>query len=420
MASGGFALSLTPRHVDRRVDYAGAVRTLDADEAAALLGVKPATLYTYVSRGLLRSLPGRDRRSRRYLAEEVEALRRRAEAGRGHGAVAAGAMGWGQPVVETAISGLGEGGLHYRGLPLDEAVELGFAATCRLLWGGDGEARDPCGPLPGPAWSGPAEAGPPALRLGAWLAQVALALGELDEAEERGWSGQLVRAAAAALAPSEEAAGRALRQDTVAAALLVGWGRDPCGEPVLLEAVDRALVVCAEHELNASAFAVRVAASTGAGLASCLCAGLAALGGPRHGGQAALVEELLDALGAAPGLPARLFAWAEAHGPPPGLGHRLYPEGDPRAGLLRQLARRFPGPALEAGETLWQSLPLQGFEAPNLDLGLVLLRRAAGLPRGAAAAIFAVGRMSGWMAHAWEERARGELIRPRARWVPGR
>lgn len=391
------------------------MRTLSAAQAAALLGVKPATLYTYVSRGLLRSLPGRDRRSRRYLAEEVEALRRRAEAGRGHGAVAAGAMGWGQPVVETALSGVGEGGPHYRGVPLDEVVDQGFAAACGLLWGAP-VARDAPAP-PGPRWGGPPGAGSPALRLGAWLGGVALAVGAQDEESERRAAWSLVRGAAAALARDEGGAALAQAQESVAAALLAAWGREPAEVPRLVEVVDRALVVCAEHELNASAFAVRVAASTGAGLLPCLCAGLAALGGPRHGGQAALVEALFDDLGAAAGLPGRLFAWAEAHGPPPGLGHRLYPEGDPRAALLRRLAQRFPGPALEAGEALWQSLSRQGFEAPNLDLGLVLLRRAAGLPREAAAGIFAVGRMSGWMAHAWEERARGELIRPRARWV---
>jgi citrate synthase len=176
-----------------------------------------------------------------------------------------------------------------------------------------------------------------------------------------------------------------------------------------------ALIACADHELNVSAFAVRVVASTRSSPYDAVTAGLAALRGPLHGGHTARVEALLDEAGSPERLGRTVRERVRRGKPVPGFGHPLYPDGDPRATLLfsaiaeawpRSRDAAFARAAREAGRTL-------GGE-PTLDFGLVLLRRALRLPAGCALVLFALGRTAGWIAHAREQYAAGSLIRPRA------
>ncbi|MCA9556587.1 MAG: citrate synthase, partial [Myxococcales bacterium] len=111
-------------------------KLLTTKEACQLLGVKPATLYTYVSRGLIRGVEGEDRRQRRYLAEDVSRVRARAEARRGHQAVAVGALRFGDPVLDTELCEAGPERLTYRGRDVVALVEAGspFEAVAELLW----------------------------------------------------------------------------------------------------------------------------------------------------------------------------------------------------------------------------------------------------------------------------------------------
>jgi len=384
--------------------------TLSARDASVLLGVKPATLYTYVSRGWLRSLPASSGRARRYLRVEVEALRAQALASKGHAAAAVGAMGWGQPVVDTAISDVPPTGVRYRANGLEDAVDMGFEATCQLLWEGDLRPSATCVGRLAPGHADDA----PLPRLAALLA-----LDALDDPDRLGRRGaaelaaaaRVLRLLAAGLAPDQTRCQAAAQAPRVADVLALALG-----VPAAADALDAALVVCAEHELNASTFAVRVAASTGADLASCLGAGLAALSGPRHGGASVRVDALFDVVGRPERAVGVLRTRAAEGRPVPGLGHRLYPHGDPRALILWRVASRGPhGTAL--ADALVEALQRQGQPRPNLDFGLVCLRRAWGLPRFAAQLIFAVGRVAGWVAHLQEERGRAQLIRPRARYV---
>ncbi|MCB9797692.1 MAG: helix-turn-helix domain-containing protein [Alphaproteobacteria bacterium] len=379
---------------------------MSAAQAARRLGVKPSTLYSYVSRGLLTSVPGRDGRSRRYIAEEVEALHRRAEAGRGHGAVAAGAMGWGQPVVDTRVSEVGASGPRYRGVELVDLLDHGFEAVADHLWGAPAKAgaRWPLPTLPARVFEEPGQ-GDAHAALIALLAALPAGEGEDPEAE-RARARWLLRALACARAPGPKHARAAARAPTLADAL--AWALDA---PAAAEALDVALVVCAEHELNASTFAARIAASTGADLQACLIAALAAHSGPKHGGASSQVEALVDEAEVV-GPVAALRAW---RGPLPGCGHRLYPEGDPRFDMLMQAAQA--GNPTGTTEALAEGIRAAGRPLPNLDFGLVGLRRAWDLPRGSAPLIFLLGRVAGWVAHVLEERQRGQLIRPRARYV---
>jgi citrate synthase len=177
-------------------------------------------------------------------------------------------------------------------------------------------------------------------------------------------------------------------------------------------AIDAALIVCADHELNASAFAARVVASAGASPSMAVAAALAALSGQRHGGTTAAVQRMFDE----PGAPSEVIARVLRDGRVlPGFGHPLYPTGDPRAARLLELCRpgRARRRALAFAEAAQGSIGL----LPNVDFGLVTLARSHALPEPAPFILFAVGRCAGWVGHALEQYATGQLIRPRARYV---
>lgn len=166
--------------------------------------------------------------------------------------------------------------------------------------------------------------------------------------------------------------------------------------------------MCADHELNASTYAARVVASAGASLPASLLAGLATLSGSGHGGLTAKCRAWMDAVegGASP---ERLNRATLNGKPPPGFGHPLYPDGDPRAAALLHhcpVSKR------------WRQLIRQVHDAtgsrPALDFALAHLERQFGLPGGSGLGIFAVGRTAGWIAHVFEQRQTGKLIRPRA------
>jgi citrate synthase len=191
------------------------------------------------------------------------------------------------------------------------------------------------------------------------------------------------------------------------ARLARAWGNDAAGA----ELIRKALVLLADHELNASTFAVRVTASTRASLAACVMAGLAALSGPLHGGMTRRVLALMreaESQGIAQAVAARLAAGS----PLPGFGHPLYPDGDPRAGPLLD-AFEAPAAYALARETI---VALTGQE-PNIDFALTAMAAAFGWDDEVPFQLFAAARCTGWIAHALEQNETGRLIRPRARYV---
>jgi citrate synthase len=210
--------------------------------------------------------------------------------------------------------------------------------------------------------------------------------------------------------------GRSTRSADPATRLLESFGLPPT--PARRRLADAALVLCADHELNASTFAARVAASTGADLQACLLAALATFLGPRHGGASGALEAVLDQV-ARPGRAAAVVRARTARGEGmPGFGHTLYPDGDPRAAALLALVEETPAtPPLRILTAVIQAtLRLRG-EHPNIDAALVAARLALGLPRGGAVPLFAVGRTAGWVAHVLEQRESSAVLRPRARYV---
>jgi citrate synthase len=381
---------------------------MTAEEAAAYLGVSRPTLYAYVSRGLLRSEPGPGpSRARRYPRAALAELRERRERGRDRGLAAHGALHWGLPVLDSAITLIDGGRLFYRGR---DAIELSRAATfeevAALLWTGAPEHAatlfEDEGAAPGPA------RGSLHARLAAHLA----------EAGERGLitagSPSAARARGAARAVEElfGAAG-ARGRGTLAQRLARGWGTGAAAD------LDAALILCADHELNISAFTARCVASADAALEHVLLAALCAMRGRRHGGMVERVEQLIGDAEREGLEPALRRALAEAGGLP-GFGHPLYPDGDPRgAELLRRAGVDGDAPASSPdpdAALVGAAMERLGLR-PTLDLGLAVLARRLGVPPGAAFTLFALGRSAGWAAHAletWEDR---RLIRPRSRYT---
>ena len=188
------------------------------------------------------------------------------------------------------------------------------------------------------------------------------------------------------------------------------WG------PSYSELVRAALVVCGDHELNGSAFAARVVASTGAHLHATVCSGLAALSGPRHGGAPARAYALIADAIQTDSAPAFIASRWQRGDELPGFGHALYPDGDPRAAELLRMLReqRADDPTMRRIDALVHGAQDASGQHPNVDFTLAAICHAYALSASPALVLFAAGRLAGWLAHALEQQALGKLIRPRA------
>jgi citrate synthase len=380
------------------------MQLIDSTEAARLLGVTRQTLYSYVSRGLLRARLAPAGKGKLYARGDVERLAARAAQGRKPRAAARRTLDFGLPVLESALTLIADGELWYRA---QRATVLAEHSTLEevagLLWA-CGDAMPFASAVPTINTALVSDARPlerAMVALPAMAIQLPHLAHDASAADRYARCAVLVRCMVAALLGTPVSAAP-LHEQCAAA-----WGVDAAGAASLRAA----LVLCADHELNASSFAARVVASTGAQLHAAVLGGLAALSGPRHGAASEAVETLWDQIedGTVDALIAEIL---EARSSVPGFGHRLYPQGDARATCI--LASLQQQPELIA---LRLAVHARCGELPNLDLALVAMRRALGLPRGSASIIFALGRSVGWLAHALEQQAQGDLIRPRANYV---
>ncbi len=409
---------------------------IGASEAARRLGIKPATLYSYVSRGVLRRRTGEDGRSSLFDAGEVESLARRGRPRH---------PGAGEFVIESALTEITSDRACYRGLDITAlAARYELEDAAWLLWTGELTGRD----------RGTWRATEAALRAGR-AAQAALPSGTLPL--ER--FGVIVPAMAATDPlrlqldpPAVIAAGQAIMAGLVdclpvatgpgaAAAGGTGTGSGidaagPSGSAGLTErlwaklcpgppddgltaALRAALVLLADHELAASTFAARVAASVRADPYAVVATGLGAVGGALHGGASLGVEAMLAAA-AGPQDVTRVVGSLLRRGERiPGFGHFVYRAGDPRAAfLLGEIRAAAPGSTrLAVADALVREVVGRGLPTPNIDFALAVLASVAGMVPGAAEAVFAVARAAGWIGHALEEYARHTPLRPRARYT---
>jgi citrate synthase len=202
----------------------------------------------------------------------------------------------------------------------------------------------------------------------------------------------------------------------IASAIQRAWVPDNSHAATSLNA---ALVLCADHELNVSAFTARCVASAGSNPYAVVAAGLAALQGTKHGGHTERSEALLQEAGTPAGVRPAIASRLRRGEGIPGFGQVLYPEGDPRATALIRLASETcpESPVLELATAVMEDVHTVIGERPNIDFGLAVLSRVRGLPAGAGLALFAIGRSIGWLGHAMEQYQQDHVIRPRARYV---
>ncbi len=368
------------------------MKWIDAEEALARLGTKRQTLYANVSRGRIRARPDpSDTRKSQYADADVERLAARRRGRPAVRSVAADTIRWGEPVLNSSISTIADGRLVYRGHDVAElAATAELEDVCALLWQTDRPVFD---------GTGADEPGMPVALL--MLARRALAdpptLGRSMPTLRRAVERVYADFAGHLTGPGEGA---------LAARLATRWRR-PQAEPVLRAA----LVLLADHELNASTFAARVTASTGAPLSACLLSGVCTLSGPLHGGVATAIATLADSA-AERGAEAAVRQWLAQGQALPAFGHTLYPNGDIRAEVLLSLLELPPYLA-----DLKQAAEEMTGERANVDFALCALTHRFGLPEEAPLLIFALARSVGWLAHALEQIETGELIRPRARYA---
>ncbi|MEV0405540.1 citrate/2-methylcitrate synthase [Actinoallomurus sp. NPDC050550] len=402
---------------------------IDAARAAERLGVKPATLYAYVSRGVLRRRRSPDGRRSLFDPAEVEELARRGRPRRPPGAS--------ELVIESRVTALGDDRPYYRGRDaLSLAGSDDFEAVAEWLWAGEpssagADARRSSPQVGGDVWRSGPQAVAVARAAQSGLPEETLPLDRL----------QVITTALAAAdpvrlvfdAPAVVALGRRLIAGMVESLPAARGEADPPDgasiaarlwtrltpqepRPAAVRALNAALVLLADHELAASAFAARVAASVRADPYAVVTAGLGAAGGGLHGGASLGAEALLAEI-STPERAARVIGERLRRGEGvPGFGHRVYRLRDGRAGCLFDLVRdAAPGhERLAVAEAVLAEARGRGLPGVNVDFALATLGAVTGMRRGAGEAIFAVARTAGWLAHALEEYARGTPLRPRA------
>jgi citrate synthase len=400
---------------------------LSARQAAEELGVSAATLYAYVSRGLIRSEPvDGNTKTRRYHHEDVERLKERKEVRRDPTKLAQKALHWGAPVLDSSITLIADGRLSYRGY---DAVALATTRSVEeiaaLIWLGDLEAdistifgatqkkiSSRCLAVRRRVSDLVSDLSP--IELFQALLPVAAA-GDIAAYDLHpvavAQTGARILRLLAFVATGREADGL-----TIAQSLQEGWTpRDPAAAHLFRTA----LILCADHELNVSTFTARCVASAGSTPYGVVIAGLTALQGAKHGGYTDQVEAFLREVDTSQRASTVIANRLKRGERLPGFGHQMYPDGDPRGKALLDLTMKtYPdSSAVTLGNAVVKQVRRLIGQQPTIDFALAVLAGAVNLPPGGALALFALGRTIGWIGHAIEQYQLDQLIRPRARYI---
>lgn len=408
---------------------------LTTQEAARRLGVKPQTVYAYVSRGLLERDPASAHRRSLFSAGAVERLAARSRRPNRSGAL--------DVVIETELTALDPAGrLFYRGRDVIELARYrSFEDVAGLLWDGDPLAPWELDAAGRQLISALRAALPPGTTGVDALPIVVAGLAAIDDRRAdrrpeavRRAGARILAGALAILGDDDESSG-----DRSAAFRLCQALRHAPGatRPAQVAALNAALVSLADHELAASTLAARVAASAWADPYRVVLAGLGPLGGMLHGAAALAVEALLDEIEspevAFEVLDRRLLGGGRV----PGFGHRVYRDRDPRAdhllgvtlgaswspksgpqGVSARLGAVTDDPQLPARvEAALAAATALGLPAPNVEFALAALCHAIRLRPGSSSTIFAFARIAGLLAHGLEEYPHRLRFRPRATYV---
>jgi citrate synthase len=382
---------------------------LSAEEAAAILDISKPTLYAYVSRGLIRSLPGKDSRSRLYNRLDIDQLKARKRIRSRPQSEVQSTLHWGAPILDSALTLIANENLYYRGAnALDLTRTHSFWEVACWFWTG---SWDSCFVASGPVHHWHKSGSDPFQTLQSWL-------GDLSSTDPAGYHLQFP-----ALGPTGAAIVRQFlailtrKQNPelrrAAGELQECWCRSRPGAQRILNAV---LILTLDHELNVSSFTARVVTSAGSNIYEIVSAAMCAFSGSRHGRASTRAELLLQQLlggSVRPLIHSLLRSGEEISG----FGHPAYPGGDPRAKLIFQLLKEeYPDGYSKICHVIAQSeRTLQRFA--NLDMALAAAGSVLGLPSQAGFHLFALGRLAGWIGHAAEQNSSQTVIRPRARYI---
>ncbi len=326
-----------------------------------------------------------------------------------------------------------EGGqLRYRGIDIEELVgQYPYENVWGLLVDNDLESKMPVPEPHQPAeltGNAPADLQAETARLaGEWKLGK---LNEISDGQAREDLGRLssqmmgIVARSAAVADGREPAPDDVvaQGETAAERFLLRWRGE--ADPDHVKAIDTYWICTAEHGLNASTFAARVTASTGADCGAALSSAVGALSGPLHGGAPAYVKPMLEEVQAM-GDPERWVREALEKGKRiMGFGHRIYRAEDPRSRILKQTAKELGAPQVEVAEQL-EEVALKALQekspdrvlATNVEYYSAIVLDVAEIPPPLAPAMFACSRVAGWSAHILEQKRTGRLFRPSAKYV---
>ncbi len=375
---------------------------IKSSEAAAILDVTKATLYAYVSRGRLARTIGADGRTSLFARDEVEQLAQRSRR------APTGPRATIDVQISSGITVIDETSLSYRGRDVAAlATDRPFEEVAELLWSGDTtEAAVRWPAIDATERSALAPISTLALSPIGRMATAAQVLAELHgdtPPHGNATSSPLADpspadAARRLLVATPQVLGSTRRTGRFAGRLAAAWRRRP--SPALVDAIDTALVLLADHELATSTLAVRIAASVRTSPSIAFAAGLTTLEGALHGSASAQAHRFLDDCSETE--PSLVMERLRAQRRPiPGFGHKVYRGVDPRfPPLLDQVRRLDPSGAELVDGVISEAGRIMAHQ-PNVDLALGALTRAAGFEPDTP--IFAVARIAGWGAHYDEE-----------------
>jgi citrate synthase len=382
---------------------------LTSEAAARKLGVKPETLYAYVSRGMVRSERTPGSRRSRFLRADIEKL-----AGRQRGGGRAGGL---ELIIETDLTSLDPAGvLAYRGWNVADAVKAAtFEEVASWLWHGERDRVEFVAPRDmsriARQLSGTLAGQPVMDRVRATVASVRRCDPFRDDRRPESVA-SAGRSIVATMLDALPVVGTEPTNTSVAARLWARLSPQPA-KPRLVKLLDATLVMLADHEMAASTLAARVAASTWADPYLVVLAGLATLGGPLHGAASTQARKLLHEVHAEGVSPAEAIAARLRNNELiPGFGHRVYEHNDPRCDVLSEMLgaiKREP-----AEEELVLIMRERGLPFPNVDFAIASFAERYDMIDNAGEVIFAIARTAGWLAHAIEEYRYRLRYRPRA------
>jgi len=324
------------------------------------------------------------------------------------------------------------GALRYRGVDIDDLVGK---VPFEHVWGLLVDATFEPGLSPAEPFELPVpRTGDPRVDVQSALAQLAPRWGLrqlLDSGDEEARD-DLARASVMTLSfVAQSARGDALppvpqsridTADSIPERFLIRWRGE--ADPDHVKALDAYWISAAEHGMNASTFAARVVASTGADVAACLSAAVGALSGPLHGGAPSRVLKMLDEVEATGDAEGWVRSALDRGERLMGFGHRIYRAEDPRARVLRRTARELGSPRFEAAEEVERAALAElrarrpdRVLATNVEFWSAVVLDMAAVPPDMFTSMFTCARVAGWAAHILEQKREGRLVRPTAHYV---